>query len=103
MDDNKENLSKDKEIKVVLPFNCDKITDKEGMIIVAIWLIPTCLCLMQGKYDAAGPTLLDIFPCLIPWWTLWTFFGWAFPALYFKWKHRNEKVSKAVDESEQKR
>lgn len=95
MDDNKENLSKDKKIKVVLPFNCDKITDKEGMIIVAIWLIPCMLCLISGRGDKVTP--LDMFPGLIPWWLFWAFFGWIFPALYFKWKHRNDKADKPTN------
>ena len=35
--------------------------------------------------------MIDDIPELIPFFALWMFFGWSFPALYFKWKHRKDK------------
>ena len=114
MDNNEENLSKDKEIKVVLPLNCNKITDKEGKKIVAIWLLPCaiyfpCAIFLITRFvKKIGKGFLSIrtdnrlfsdIIILFPWFVLWLLFGWILPALYFKWKHRDEKTTNTEDNS----
>jgi hypothetical protein len=59
--------------------------EKESIIIGLIWFIPIALFISFRNMIDLMPNILVIF------FMLWLLLGWSFPAVYFKWKHRQDK------------